>query len=89
MTHIDFIGLMEQQGEGKELFRKYCYARALWVSALNNMPDYTFSKALENEAIANIKDAFLACADELKKLAHTYGLSSIEFTNLTAYLERE
>ena len=88
MTYIDFIGLMESNVKGKELFRQYRYARNLMLSAIENMPHITFSERLENETIDTIRELFQTYADELKKFACSFGLNSIEYRKLTAYLER-
>jgi hypothetical protein len=88
VTYIDFIGLMENDLRGKELFRKYRYARNAMLSAIENMPHITFSERLENETIDNIREFFQSCADELKKFACSFGLNSIEYRKLVGYLER-
>ena len=79
---------MESNVKGKEFFRQYRYARNLMLSAIENMPHITFSERLENETIDTIRELFQTYADELKKFACSFGLNSIEYRKLTAYLER-
>lgn len=79
---------MESDLKGKELFRKYRYARKAMLAAIENMPHITFSERLENETIDTIREFFQSCADELKKFACSFGLNSIEYRKLVGYLER-
>jgi hypothetical protein len=78
---------MENDGKGKELFRKYHYARQSLMSAIENIPHVTFTGRLEDEGIDNIRELFQTCADELKKFACSFGLNSIEYRKLVSYLE--
>jgi hypothetical protein len=87
VTYIDFIGLMENDLKGKELFRKYRYARVVLASAVEHLPHITFSGRLEDESLDGMRELFQNYADELKKFACSFGLNSIEYRKLVGYLE--